>query len=174
MEADRIIITQASLEDADFIIKFGTETFQDAYGHAHSKEDMNAYLLSAFNKEKTLDELCDNNIVYLIASIEGKPIAYSKLSTSKAHRSLKECSSIELERIYVAKEMTGKKIGSTLMKKSLDIARERNYKTLWLAVWEFNPLAVAFYERFGFKSFGSDIFTLGKTKRNLILMKKEL
>ncbi|HBG62576.1 MAG: hypothetical protein A2Y03_07825 [Omnitrophica WOR_2 bacterium GWF2_38_59] len=174
MKTGKIKIKQASIEDADFIIKFGAETFKDAYSHAHSKEDMDTYLLYAFSKEKILEELCDNDTFFLIASSEEKPVAYLQLTTTRTHSALKESSSIELKRIYVSKEMTGKKIGTELMKMALEIARSRNHKTIWLAVWEFNTLAMAFYERFGFKSFGSDIFTLGKTERNLVLMKKEL
>lgn len=174
MKMDKIKIRQATLDDANFIRKFGIKTFKDAYGHAHSRKDMNTYLNSAFNKEKILEELCDNNIVFLIAVIKDKPIAYSQLTTARKPPSIKEHFSIELKRIYVSKEMTGKKIGSALMKRSIEIAFERDFKMIWLAVWEFNPKAIAFYERSGFSAFGSDIFTLGETKRNLILMKKIL
>jgi RimJ/RimL family protein N-acetyltransferase len=43
----------------------------------------------------------------------------------------------------------------------LDAARARGAKTLWLGVWERNPRAVAFYEKYGFTRVGEHSFTLG-------------
>ena len=50
---------------------------------------------------------------------------------------------------------------SSAMKASLEEARTRGHDVLWLGVWEHNPHAQKFYERFGFKQVGQHTFLLG-------------
>ena len=134
----------------------------------------NAYLNETFNEERISREIKDKNNTFLIAMLNQKIIGYAKLSKNKISKELNGLCSVELMRLYIIKEMIGKKIGTILMTNVLEIAHTKNYEVIWLSVWEFNPKAIAFYEGFGFESFGEDIFTLGATKRNLVLMKKEL
>jgi ribosomal protein S18 acetylase RimI-like enzyme len=42
-----------------------------------------------------------------------------------------------------------------------EAGRELGGRTLWLAVWERNPRAIAFYEKFGFRDVGRQDFRLG-------------
>ena len=47
------------------------------------------------------------------------------------------------------------------MNAAIDAARARGAQTLWLGVWERNPRAVAFYEKYGFTRVGEHTFMLG-------------
>ena len=167
-------IRSACSSDAELLSCLGTETFCQTYAHAHPADDMSTYLELAFNKEKISQEISDKNTSFLIAESDKRAIAYAKLTSNKKPDELKDANSIELERFYVEKSMTAKGIGKKLFARCLDIAKTKGFRTMWLSVWEHNPKAISFYEKFGFEVFGSSPFTVGKTKRTVLLMKKEI
>ena len=68
---------------------------------------------------------------------------------------------MELCRIYCETAWQGCGVGSKLMQATHDQARAQGAETLWLGVWERNPRAIAFYERWGFRDVGSHIFVVG-------------
>lgn len=67
-----------------------------------------------------------------------------------------------MQRIYVVEKLKGQKIGNELMEKCRDVAREKDYVTLWLGVWDQNIPAQRFYERLGMAKIGTTGFTDGK------------
>ena len=68
----------------------------------------------------------------------------------------------------------GKGVGSALMNKCIDIAREKDYHTVWLGVWEHNHRAIEFYTRWGFEKFAEHDFILGNDVQKDWLMKKDI
>ncbi|WP_229310453.1 GNAT family N-acetyltransferase [Leadbetterella byssophila] len=68
----------------------------------------------------------------------------------------------------------GKRYGQLLYEKAIEEAKSRGITKLWLGVWEENVKALGFYQRNGFETFGSHIFTLGKHPQVDLLMKKQL
>jgi ribosomal protein S18 acetylase RimI-like enzyme len=81
---------------------------------------------------------------------------------------------IEIERIYADKDYVGKNVGKLLMKTCINMAKERGHTFIWLGVWENNPRAIAFYEKYGFEKFGSHPFLLGSDLQTDLLMKKKI
>jgi ribosomal protein S18 acetylase RimI-like enzyme len=55
----------------------------------------------------------------------------------------------------------GQGLASELMRAVKTHARGAGCDTLWLAVWEHNPRAIAFYTREGFRTVGRQPFQLG-------------
>jgi ribosomal protein S18 acetylase RimI-like enzyme len=41
-----------------------------------------------------------------------------------------------------------------LLAETLDAARQRGWRTLWLCAWQHNPRAIAFYRKHGFVQVG--------------------
>jgi ribosomal protein S18 acetylase RimI-like enzyme len=60
------------------------------------------------------------------------------------------------------------------MKTDLDYASEKGFDTIWLGVWEHNHNSIAFYEQWGFETFGKHVFRLGNDDQNDLLMKKKI
>ena len=48
------------------------------------------------------------------------------------------------------------------MKEAIREAKERGFNCLWLGVWERNERAIKFYEKWGFKRVGGNIFVMGE------------
>ena len=79
--------------------------------------------------------------------------------------------SLEIERIYVTSRLKGQGVGRQMIKRSKQIALEKNLDFIWLGVWEQNPKAIAFYEKMGFQPIDKHVFQLGKDAQTDLIMK---
>ena len=81
---------------------------------------------------------------------------------------------LEIARIYAVQKSIGKGVGRALMQHCIEIARQRNFRIIWLGVWEKNQKAITFYSKWGFEKFGDHMFMLGNDPQTDWLMKKVL
>jgi ribosomal protein S18 acetylase RimI-like enzyme len=88
-------------------------------------------------------------------------VGYAKLQENSKEDCVSDDNPIELSRLYVLKDFHGQGIADRLMNECLDIAGRKNYRTMWLGVWEHNFRAQRFYEKLGFVKVGSHVFQLG-------------
>jgi diamine N-acetyltransferase len=164
----------ATLDDVDTLVNVSVKTFRDTFAEVNTKEDMKIYLAKAFSRDQLLKEISDPASTFLLALDEGTVVGYAKLKEGESRSELNGERGIEIERIYTLKDYLGKRVGKLLMQTCLDIAAQRGYKLVWLGVWEYNPRAIAFYEKWGFEKFGSHAFLLGNDLQTDLLMKKKL
>ena len=164
----------ATLDDVDTLVEIGTKTFNDTFAGSNTKEDLKLYIAKAFSRDQVIKELADPASTFLLALDGETVIGYAKIKEEENRPELNGERGLEIERIYASKDYQGKKVGKLLMQTCLDIARERAHKLVWLAVWEYNPRAIAFYETWGFEKFGSHPFLLGNDSQTDLLMKKTL
>src|SRR6185436_9563466 len=68
---------------------------------------------------------------------------------------------IELKRLYVEQRWQGRGVAQTLMTHAIELAQQRGAQTLYLAVWQQNHRAIAFYAKHGFERIGVAPFRLG-------------
>ncbi len=167
-------ILPANPTHAALLSQLSSKTFYDTYAHANTKEDMDQYISEHFTEEEIRQEINDKHIFLFIAFSEGKAMGYVKLGTATSPEQLGGKSAMEIERVYVEKEFQSKNIGAALLKHSIAFAKEKKVKVLWLGVWKNNSRAIKFYEREGFKKFGTKPFTLGRDLQEDFMMKMEL
>ncbi len=168
------VLRKATIEDTAAIVQIGMQTFYDTFAAINKKEDMDIYLAKNFNTRQVESELSDPCNTFILAEVDGIPVGYAKLRKSETPRELKGAHSIEIERVYAAKDYIGKKVGHKLIDAMLNIARQEEYDAIWLGVWEHNERAIAFYKKQGFEKFGSHPFMLGNDLQTDHLMKKDL
>jgi diamine N-acetyltransferase len=169
-----ITIRIAASGDVPLLIELGVKTFYDTFAELNSKSDMDLYLQANFSEERVMSEVDDANNTFLVAEFNGKPAGYAKLRKSPSPEELKGQNVIELERLYAMREFIGKSVGKRLMDGCLSFAKEQGYATVWLGVWEHNHRAIAFYEKCGFKKFGTHPFMLGTDLQTDNMMKKDI
>ena len=173
--SENIKIRTASTNDARLLAKLGAQTFRDTFKSSNTHEDMKLYLAKNFSTEQLEGELEEVGTIFIIAEDEDKAVGYAKMRRpEEPPDGLNEPNQIEIERIYAAKEYLGKAVGKTLMEACLAIAKKAGHKVAWLGVWEHNPRAISFYEKWGFIQFGTHPFILGTDLQTDILMKKEI
>ena len=167
-------ILPATLAHAALLAQLSSKTFYDTYAHANTKEDMEQYISENFTEEEIAQEINETHTFLFIAFSNGISIGYIKLGTATSPEQLDGKLAMEIERVYVVKEFQSKNIGAALLKHAISFARETKVKVLWLGVWKNNFRAIKFYEREGFKKFGTKIFTLGRDLQEDFMMKMEL
>jgi diamine N-acetyltransferase len=135
-------------------------------------EDMQAYLAEAFSPEIQAAELADPASVTFIVDIEGNFAGYARLKEGRPRVEIIGFRPVELVRIYAEREYIGRGIGSALMQASLEESARRGWDTIWLGVWERNPRAIQFYEKWGFSVAGQQTFKLGEDLQTDLVMQR--
>ena len=128
----------------------------------------------AFNKEQLLSELENTNSEFYFLLLNDEPVGYLKLNLGAAQSDLHDNNSLEIERIYIDQSQQGKGLGTVLLNKAKERAHELNLQYIWLGVWEKNPGAIRFYERYGFHIFSSHKFRMGDEVQTDLLMRYDL
>lgn len=154
-------VRPGSAADATFLAEFGALTFRDAFGADNRPEDVELYLSRTYGAPQQRAELSDPGQRVLLAELAGQMVGYAQLRSGRVPPCVNGPSPIELGRFYVSREWQGRGVSAPLMEAVVAEARRRGAATVWLAVWERNERAKAFYRRCGFEDVGSQEFRLG-------------
>jgi ribosomal protein S18 acetylase RimI-like enzyme len=170
----QIAIRKATTADAELLSELGARTFSETFAVDNTPEDMTAYLQDSFNPAKQLAELSDPNTIVKFAELNGVTVGYSVLSSTRTPAEISSENAVELVRLYVSQNSIGTGVGARLMKDCLDEARQLNFETIWLGVWEHNQRAQTFYRKWNFEVFGTHVFQLGDDAQTDLLMKRSI
>lgn len=168
------MLRYATKEDASLIADISRQTFYDTFAADNTEENMTKFLGEQFTKGRLMLEVGLPENIFMLAESDDKVAGYVKLREGKKRPEFGSDPAIEIARIYVAKDFLGKGVGKLLMQASLDIAKQKEKKIIWLGVWEKNSRAISFYTSWGFRKFGECDFLLGNDLQHDWLMKKEL
>jgi ribosomal protein S18 acetylase RimI-like enzyme len=171
---DNIKISKINLRDIEQLQIIGRVTFFETFSDENTMENMQKYLKEGFEISKLTNEIKNPNSQFYFAEIDLNIVGYLKINFGQAQTELKNNKSLEIERIYVLKELHGKKVGQNLYEKALTIAKQKGVEFLWLGVWEKNTRAINFYKKNGFIEFDKHIFKLGDDEQIDIMMKLNL
>ena len=72
---------------------------------------------------------------------------------------------LELKRLYVLRAWHGQRVAQALMDAALAAAALAARERSGSGVWERNPRAIAFYEKYGFTRVGEHTFVLGADRQ---------
>ena len=172
--ADRLQIRPAAPGDTDLLAELGARTFRDTFERQNEPADVDAYLRASFAPERVRAEIEDPAGTLLLAFADGggQPIGYARLRAGEPDPSVTGAAPVEIERLYVRREVIGHGVGAALMRACLEEAALAGYETIWLGVWERNERAIAFYRRWGFVEVGHHVFTLGSDPQNDLIMER--
>lgn len=165
------VIEKVNESEVEELQSISRQTFYETYCTMNTKENMDKYLnenLSISTLEKELKN--PNSEFYIIKDLD-KNIGYLKLNMGPAQTDIKDASALEIERIYVIKEYQGKKAGQQLYEKTIQVAKEKMLKYIWLGVWQENSKAIQFYIKNGFEIFDQHVFKLGDEEQTDFLMR---
>jgi ribosomal protein S18 acetylase RimI-like enzyme len=174
MTDEAMTLRYATALDNALLAVIGCETFADTFGPDNTPEDMAAYLEGAFGPEKQAAELADPTVRFLIAEREGDVVGFCKLELGPAPAEVRGRQPMEIVRIYARKPYIGQGVGARLMRACLDEAARAGCDRVWLSVWQRNPRAIAFYEKWGFEIAGPATFQLGSDLQHDWLMARSV
>ena len=161
-------IRPAQAGDAAALAAFAARTFRETFAADNTAEDMALYVAANYGPERQSAEIHDPGIVTLLAEDGRRLAGYSQLHGGPAPDCVSSTAPIEIRRFYVDRNWQGRGVAQTLMMASLDATDAkvaRNARTVWLAVWERNLRAQAFYRKCGFEDCGAKEFVLGRDRQ---------
>jgi len=142
-----ITIRKARLDDAQRLSELGATVFVQSYQYPYDQQDMDTYLDETFSKEKITKEINTETIYYYVAEADNIIVGFVKFYTFRWTPRYKGKITVEIERLYIQINMEGQNIGSRLMATALDAAQQKNYKIIWLSVWENNERGIRFHQQ---------------------------
>ena len=100
------------------------------------------------------------------------PAGFIKINFNKALEGYAADKSLELERIYLLNEVSGKGIGTEAMHRIIDDAVKTDKELIWLKSMDSSP-ALNFYQKLGFKKYAVEKLPFDGFKdeyRNIVTM----
>ena len=171
-------IRLATPDDALALANAASAFFRDTFGAANRPEDMEEYLAQAFGEMRQRAEIAESSTRVLIATASDAAIAgyvHLRLGTpAPAGSSAPAGQSAEIARFYADRRWHGRGLGAALMDAAVATATQWGAELLWLAVWEQNPRAIAFYAKHGFVDVGEQYFQLGSDRQHDRVMARRL
>ena len=170
-------IQKATLADAPTIAQLGTITFTETFGHLFGpaqQSELADYLATTFATAKISSSIAKENNVFWLAYANDKPVGYAKLKLHSIAAFSEEPLQAQLQKIYVAKDYIGHKIGAQLQNTLIAAAQDAGKKELWLSVFTANQRALQFYKKHGFTSIGNHNFSIGSQDFSFIALSKPL
>ena len=166
MSEEPPIIRHATAQDAMLLAELGARTFYDAFAQDNKPEDVASHIAQTFTPTQLALELADPRSTFFLAQMDGQAVGYAKVHAGEAPACVDGPHPVELARIYVDQTVIGRGVGAALMQACLDEARQDQYGSVWLGVWERNDRAQAFYRKWGFRDIGAKTFTVGQDVQN--------
>ena len=167
-------ITKINTKDVIALQYISHKTFTETFAVHNTVENMKQYLDQYFTVDNLTVEIENPNSQFYFAKQDNRVIGYLKLNFAHAQTELQDCSSIEIERIYVLKENHGSGVGIELLNFSIQIAKQNKAAYIWLGVWENNHRAIRFYKKNGFTTFDKHQFVLGSEEQTDLMMRLEI
>ena len=164
----------AEFADLATLLDLAQTSFVQAFTEGNKPENVQAYLSEAFTPVQLEKEWRNPASTFLLASLEGKLVGYTKVNLAAAQTDVQDPESLEVARLYTLEEVWGKGVGQFLLNAALDFAKEKGKTFVWLGVWEHNARAISFYEKNRFKAFGSHPFPFGDEIQTDWLMRVEI
>ena len=176
MENLTVIIRRANEKDIESLSDLCAKTFFETYlpARPHLEKDFTEYVNTNFSTKAVERKLLDPKIIYLVAEANGKLLGYCEINLQKSPEGKNDETCINLDQIYLLKEVIGKGVGKQLMDEFLNISKQEKSALIWLQVWEKNLSAQNFYKKSGFEIFGTIEFRFGSAIDIDLLMKKRL
>jgi len=167
-------LSEADFADLASLLDLAQTSFVQAFTEGNKPENVQAYLSQAFTSVQLEKEWRNPASTFLLASLEGRLVGYTKVNLAAAQTDVQDPDSLEVARLYTLEEVWGKGVGQFLWDAALAFAKEKGKTFVWLGVWEHNARAIRFYEKNGFKAFGSHPFPFGDEIQNDWLMRVEV
>jgi GNAT superfamily N-acetyltransferase len=165
VDGDSLCIRRGVAADAAALADFAARTFAETFGEFNTPENLRAHLAASYGIPQQTRELVDPASITLLAEDASALVAYAQLRRAPPLPCVTQRDPIQLQRFYVDRAAHGRGVAHQLMAAVRETARGFGGRHLWLAVWEHNPRAIAFYGKCGFIDVGATEFYVGADRQ---------
>ncbi len=157
-----IAYRDARPEDGPALDAMAREIWIATFGHSAPPADIAAYVGHAYGPDGALLRDLADPAVHFHLAVEGdRIVGYAKLTQPWLVEAATLENALQLSQLYVAADHHGRGVAHALMDWTIAEARSRGAPALFLTVWENNPRARRFYDRYGFVHVGDYAFHTG-------------
>ena len=171
-----IRIEKLDTGDAGLLSKVALHSYSDHYLHLWHDEGK-WYKEKFFSTERLTEEMTDSNSQFYLAYYHDEAVGFLKLNINAPLEGFETKNALELERIYLNKEVTGKGIGRKLVQLAVNTAKQNHKNIVWLKAMDTSKGSMAFYEKMGFRIKGTyrlKHHMMKEELRGMVIMVKEL
>jgi len=165
---------RAEPTDAARLAILAERTFRAAFASSNTRENMDAHCANAYSEAIQASEIANPQVETFVCDYNVELVGYAQLRWRRAPPCVVAARPAELQRIYVDQQWHGKGIAQALMSEMLATALRGNADQVWLGVWENNPRALAFYQKFGFIKVGHHTFQLGNDSQHDLVLCRDV
>lgn len=167
-----ITIRKAQLRDAENLSRLAEQTFRDTFAATNTAADMDLHALKHYSIAIQTQEIGNPGVHTLVCEAGDALIAFAQLRWDATEACVVGGVPAEIQRFYVAHGYHGRGIAQNMMEACLAAIREHGADVAWLGVWEHNPRAIAFYQKFGFVAVGEHVFAVGTDPQRDLVMSR--
>jgi len=136
--------------------------FTETFGSLYESGDFERFCDGVYRSGGTMSrDFADPSVHWRVATLQGDPIGYAKLTPLRAPVADARAGAMELQQIYVLPDWHGAGVAARLMRWGLATARAQGAPEIYLTVFDHNERAKRFYTRHGFEEVGRCTFQLG-------------
>ena len=174
-----ISIKKLTINDVEELQPIALKAYKDHYLHLWYDEG-EWYIEKCFSLTALHNELCNTNSLFYIIYYKQQSVGFLKLNINAPliiKKSIIEENALELERIYLIQEVTGKGVGKVLISFIENMALTKRKKCIWLKVMDSSTEAIAFYKKTGFEIYGTYVLPFTQMKeeyRGMFIMQKNI
>lgn len=166
-----INLSSVSINEVHKLIQISISTFEETFATQNTAKDMADCIATKFGHISISNEINNPNSEFYLLTYNSIIAGYLKLNYGIAQTELQTQNCIEIERIYILEAYKNQKLGTNLLQKAIEIAKQKKVNFIWLGVWEHNTKAITFYTHKGFKAFATHPYKLGNDVQMDIMMK---
>jgi ribosomal protein S18 acetylase RimI-like enzyme len=164
----------AASSDAAALAALAERTFRATFAAGNSAEHMQRHCSHSYGAALQAAEIADPRLRTLLAH-RGEALAgFAQLRLQGHAPACVGAGAAEIQRLYVDRPWHGQGVAPALMRVLLSLAAQERAARVWLGVWEHNPRAIAFYEKFGFRVVGEHDFDFGGDLQRDLVMQLQL
>ncbi|HEU4808558.1 MAG TPA: GNAT family N-acetyltransferase [Homoserinimonas sp.] len=161
-----VAVRMAGVQDAAALSKVAAVTFGLACPPGTEQHQIDAFVAAHLSETRFTEYLADVDRALLLVEKDGEPVGYTMLvfgepSDPDVAAAVTARPTVELSKVYLLPGLHGTGASSTLMRATIDVARDRGVAGIWLGVNQQNLRANSFYERSGFAQVGVKKFLVG-------------
>ncbi len=164
----------AAEPDAELLAEFAERTFRETFGAGNRAEDMELYVGQVYGRDRQRAEILDPAVVTMLAEEGGALAGFVQLRRGEAPACVAGPAPVEIWRFYVDRPWQGSGLAGRMMAEASARARAQGGATIWLAVWERNARAMAFYRKCGLAVVGDQPFLLGTDRQRDLVMARAI
>ena len=136
--------------------------FTDTFARNYDEAEFRKFCDNVYSPEGPMArDFAAPDVRWCVATCEGEPIGYAKLTPLRAPVAEAAAGSMELQQIYVLADWHGTGVADRLIDWGISQARENGAPELYLTVFDHNERAKRFYARYAFEEVGNCTFQLG-------------